>query len=310
MRKFWKHIQSPRNLIVFDAAARLGSFTLAAEELNMQQPSVSAAIKQLEQALGAQLFTRGHRKVALTSAGNRLFSDVSRAFDEIEKSVQAVRSMSGGGHVTISSSSAFSYYWLMPRLSALHSRHADIDLRLQNSDREPDLDAENISLGIRHGDGNWPGYKSTKIADEVIMPVASPKVMSTARNLRSIPNLLQEKLIHLEEPIRARPTWDQWFAHHNVHGYKLKGGLRLNDYALVLQAAIAGEGFAFGWEHVVRGLLKSGLLVAREDWAWHTGAGFYLVWSANKPLSDQARLVREWIISESDFPNGFKEAPK
>ena len=69
MRKFWKSVHSPRNLIVFDAAARLGSFTRAAEELNMQQPSVSAAIKQLEDALGVPLFVRGHRKVELTTPG-------------------------------------------------------------------------------------------------------------------------------------------------------------------------------------------------------------------------------------------------
>lgn len=306
MRKFWKYIHSPRNLIVFDAAARLGSFTLAAKEMNMQQPSVSAAIKQLEQALGAQLFTRGHRKIELTAAGNRLFSDISRALDEMEKSVEAVRSMSGGGHVTISSSSAFSYYWLMPRLSGLHSKHPGIDLRLQNSDKEPDLDTENISLGIRRGDGSWPGLHSAKIADEVIMPVASPKVMSAAKRLRSVPSLLQERLIHLEEPVRERPTWEQWFAYHDVTGFKLKGGLRLNDYALVLQAAIAGEGFAFGWDHTIRGLLENGLLVAREDWSWRTGLGFYLTWSANKPLSDQAILVRDWIISEADLPSDTK----
>jgi DNA-binding transcriptional LysR family regulator len=303
MSKLWLQLQSPRNLIVFDAAARLRSFTRAAEELNMQQPSVSAAIKQLEELLGVQLFTRGHRKVNLTVAGERLYTDVSSALGVIENSVAAVRQMGRNEHITLSTSSAFSYYWMMPKMADLHAQHPDIDLRLQTSDREPDLSTENISLGIRLGNGKWPGYHAAKIAEEIIYPVASPKVMAAATNLRSIPNLLQERLIHLEEPIRIRPTWADWFADHGIHDRKIAAGLRLNDYALVLQAAVSGEGFAFGWDHQVRNLLERGLLVARKEWAWKTGQGIYLVWARNQNLVPQAIQVRDWIISVSDFPD-------
>ncbi|TCL08386.1 transcriptional regulator [Shimia isoporae] len=303
MASIWTQINSPRNLVIFTAAAKHGSFTRAATELNMQQPSVSAAIKQLEEALGVTLFVRGHRKVELTTAGNRLFSDVSRALDDIERSVHSVRQMGREDHVTLNSSSAFSYYWMVPRLQKLHDLHPTIDLRLQISDREPDLDMENISLGIRLGNGNWPGCHASKIADEVIFPVASPQVMAAARNLRSIPNLMNERLIHLEEPIRERPTWADWFAHHDIRDRNIVAGLRLNDYALVLQAAISGEGFAFGWEHVVRDLMERKLLVAKQEWAWRTGNAFYLVWSANKKLAPHAIQVRDWIISVSDFPD-------
>ena len=301
MRNFLLHASSPRNLIVFDAAARLGSFTHAANELNMQQPSVSAAIKQLEQAMGVQLFLRSHRKVELTAAGERLFAGVSQALSGIERSMEAIQKMSRSEHVTLNSSSAFSYYWMIPRLNQLHKKHPEIDLRMQTSDREPDLDIENIDLGIRIGNGNWTDCEAAQIAEEVIFPVASPRVMAAATNLRSIPNLLHEQLIHLEEPIRERPTWQQWFAHHGIHERETDKGLRLNDYALVLQAAVAGEGFAFGWEHVTRNLLERKLLAAREDWAWHTGRSIYIVWSKTKPLSPNSKLVRDWVISNTDL---------
>lgn len=303
MREFWKKLHSPRNLIVFEAAARLGSFTRAAQELNMQQPSVSAAIKQLEEALGVRLFVREHRRISLTIAGNRLYSDVYEALNVIDDSVAAVRQMGRNDHVTLSSSSAFSYYWMMPRLQDLHQKLPDVDLRLQISDRDPNLNAENISLGIRMGDGNWPDLHVARIADEVIMPVASPLVMRAAANLRSVPNLLHERLIHLEEPIRERPTWAQWFAAHGIHDKRLVAGLRLNDYALVIQAALAGEGFAFGWEHIVRDLLEREMLIARREWAWRTGNGIYLVWSRTTPLVPKARQVRDWIIAQSDYPD-------
>ncbi len=297
MRNTLKLIASPRNLFVFESAARLGSFTHAADELGMQQPSVSASIKQLEASLQVRLFDRGHRKVSLTNAGLRFYADVSQSLRGIESSAEAVHSMGRSDYVTLSSSSAFSYYWMMPKLHALRELHPEIDLRLQSSASEPDLDVENISIAVRLGDGSWQDCIAEKIADEVIYPVASPIVMQSARNLRSIPNLLHERLIHLEEPVRMRPTWKEWFTFHGIPDTTISEGMRLNDYALVLQAAQTGEGFAFGWDHIVRDLIDRQLLAAREDWAWSTGRGIYLVWSKTKPLSENASKVRDWILS-------------
>lgn len=297
MRNTLKLIASPRNLFVFEAAARLGSFTLAAEELGMQQPSVSAAIKQLEGSLKVRLFDRGHRRITLTNAGSRFYADVSQALRSIGSSAEAVHSMGRADYVTLNSSSAFSYYWMMPKLPGLREKHPEIDLRLQNSIHEPDLDIENISIAVRLGDGDWPDCHSAKIADEIIFPVASPRVMAAAANLRSIPNLLHERLIHLEEPVRLRPTWKHWFEHHGIEDVAISEGMRLNDYALVLQAVQTGEGFAIGWQHIVSDLIERKLIAARDDWAWRTGRGIYLVWSRSRPLSDNAVKVRDWILS-------------
>lgn len=296
MQELWKLVASPRHLLVFEAAARTGSFTRAAEELNVQQPAVSAAIKQLEGALGVALFRRAHRSVSLTQPGERLYSDVSTAFDRILHSARSVAARSNTQRVTLSASTAFAHYWMVPRLAQFHAAHPGIDLRLQTSDREPDIDAEGISLAIRRGNGNWPGCDSHLIAAEVICPIAAPRVMQSSINLRTVANLLERPLIHLEEPVRQRPTWADWFAHWNVPYAEPRAGLRLNDYALVLQAAIAGEGFAFGWQHVTRQLIAQGLLAARPEWAWRTGAGFYLVWSTQNPLGRQGTATRDWII--------------
>lgn len=296
MQKLWKLISSPRHLLVFEAAARTGSFTKAAQELNVQQPAVSASIKQLESSLGTLLFVRSHRLVTLTHAGERLFNDVSDAFGRIQQTAEMLSQRSIQDHVTLSASSAFVHYWMIPRLSRFHDAHPNIDLRLQTSEREPDIDAEGISLAVRRGYGNWPGCESHLIADEVISPIASPRVMAAAVNLRTVSTLAHHTLIHLEEPIRERPGWADFFNHWNAPYQEPKTGLRLNDYALVLQAAIAGEGFAFGWHHVTQRLIDQGLLKSRAEWAWRTGAGFYLVWSSTNALSLQTRQVRDWII--------------
>ena len=303
MRKQIQKLNSQRGLIVFDAAARLGSFTRAADELKMQQPSVSGIIKQLEASLGLQLFERNHRKIELTAPGKTLFAAVERGLTDIERAIELIKETSASEYVTLNSSSAFSYYWMIPRLAALHEQHPGIDLRMQTSDREPDLDAEQIDLAIRLGNGDWKDCHSTKIADEIIAPVASRAVMESASNLKNIEDLLNERLIHLEEPIRERPTWQQWFTHHGITEKEPKSGLRLNDYALVLQAAVSGEGFSFGWEHIVRNLLEREMLVTKSEWAWNTGRGIYLVWSKKHPIGPKAELVREWIISVSDYPD-------
>ncbi|QMU57979.1 MAG: LysR family transcriptional regulator [Boseongicola sp.] len=298
MQELWHLLSSPRHIMVFEAAARHGSFTLAADELNVQQPAVSATIKQLEETLGLALFVREHRQISLTAAGLRLYSDVNRSFEDLLVSARAVRHLSREDYVTLNASSAFSYYWMMPHLTQLHERHPGIDLRLQASDREPDIDSENISLAVRRGDGSWPGCESALIAIEEIYPVASPRVMATAVNLKGLANLLHQRLIHLEEPIRDRPTWRQWFAHFDIKNATVEGGLRLNDYALVLQACMAGEGFAFGWKHLTDPLVRDGVMAAKPEWTWKTGLGFYLVWSKTRPLSSAAKNVRDWILED------------
>ncbi|WP_227446569.1 LysR substrate-binding domain-containing protein [Cognatishimia sp. F0-27] len=283
--------------MVFEVAARRSSFTLAAQELNVQQPSVSASIKQLEMALGVSLFQRSHRRISLTHAGDRLFADVTRAFKLLDDAATTIRQTANSDHVTLSASSAFNHYWMLPRLGRFQRNHPDIDLRLQSSDREPDLNTEPISLAVRLGTGQWPGCDSVFLADEIIYPVAAPRVMKAAAPLHAVSDLLRQRLIHLEEPIRARPSWAQWFRQFGIHEQPPRSGLRLNDYAMVLQAALAGEGFAFGWHHVVEPLVQQDMLVARPDWAWKTGRGFYLVWSRERPLQPKAQIVRDWVAS-------------
>ncbi|RKF16259.1 LysR family transcriptional regulator [Roseovarius spongiae] len=299
MQELWKLVASPRHLLVFETAARHGSFTRAAREMNVQQPAVSAAIKQLEEALGTALFTRAHRSVTLTPAGERLYTDVSGAFARVLDSARTLATRHAGNRVTLSASTAFAHYWMVPRLAGFHAANPDTDLRLQTSDREPDIDAEGLSLAIRRGNGNWPGCDAALIAPEVIAPIAAPRVMAAAINLRSIATLGNQPLIHLEEPVRDRPTWADFFRHWQAPYAEPHGGLRLNDYALVLQATMAGEGFALGWRHTTAFLVQQGLLAERADWAWETGAGFYLVWSNGAPLSAEALAARDWLIAHA-----------
>lgn len=299
MKELRRLIHSPHHLFVFEVCGRLMSFTQAAGELGVSQPAVSLAIRQLEQAIGKALFHREHRAIRLTEAGARLYTEVSISFERILQAVREVNRVPSPDLVTLSISTAFANYWVMPRLTRLHHSHPGIDLRLQVVDKDLDLEHENVSLGIRRGRGNWPGYQSSNLAREELYAVASPSYLAAHGVPKSIGDLQHHHFVHLEEPFRPRPKWHDWFQSFGQKFVDRGEGLRLNDYALVIQAAMAGEGIALGWRHVVDSLISTRLLVPVVPQSWITGEEFHLIWSDKIRLSDAAQQVRDWIIEEA-----------
>jgi DNA-binding transcriptional LysR family regulator len=298
MRKLYERVGSPAALFAFEAAARHLSFTRAAAELNVSQPAISHSVKRLEEALGAKLFVRKHRAIALTEAGERFYSDVSFGLMQILNSAERIALERQGRAVTLSVSTAFANYWMVPRLATFKANNPEIDIRLQTTDRDIDLTEEAVSLAVRRGDGRWSGYDAFLLAPERIYPVCSPAVWQRLEPPRSPQQLVGCDLIHLEEPYRPRPTWTDWFAHHGISFRDSGEGLRLNDYALVLQAAMAGEGVAMGWQHVCERLFDQKLLVPMgED--FYSDAGFWIIWSSASDLSPQAARVLDWLRSQA-----------
>lgn len=299
MIELLKSIESLNHLSAFEASARHASFTKAAEELGVSQPAISQSVRKLEDAIGTKLFHRHHRIITLTDAGELLKHDVSQGFDRILTTVKHLRRQASGQHVTLSVSTAFANHWMVPRLQEFHQAHPDVDLRLQTTDKDLDLAQEGISLGVWRGNGNWRGYDSVQIAQESLMALASPNWMAQNGPITTIEALAGSQLINLEEPYRERPNWADFFAEFGQSFRDRGGGLRLNDYVLVLQAAMAGEGICMGWRHVTKHLLAAELLCPVGDWIWNSPSGFYLVWSKTAVLSEQACAVRDWIIAEA-----------
>jgi DNA-binding transcriptional LysR family regulator len=306
MRKLKSLIQSPASLFSFEAAGRHLSFARAAEELNVSQAAISYAIKQLESALNVQLFYRGHRSVELTNAGKRFHNDVTMGLGHIHRSAEELSRSDSEGSITLSCSTAFANYWIVPRLGTLRAKNPEIDLRLQTTDKDIDPAIEGIPLGIRRGTGNWPGHDAIQIANEEVYPVASPRYLSENGRPKDAVELASRRLIYLEEPYRDRPNWNTWFQAKGLVWKDYGEGLRLNDYALVIQAALAGGGIALGWWHLVDHLVEHGLLVKLDDEPVHFGGDFWVLWPNHKPLSPQAERVRDWLTSsQNSLDNGL-----
>jgi DNA-binding transcriptional LysR family regulator len=300
MRSLRQLLPSAGALIVFEAAGRLLSFTAASRELGMSQAAVSYAIRGLERQLGLALFRREHRKVALTDAGERFFTDVTLGLSHIRKSAEELRSLAFDPHVTLAASTAFASFWMMPRLQRFRDELPGIELRLQTSDRDLDIASEGIPLGIRAGKPeDWPGYDCRLLAEEEVYAVAAASYVADHGLPQSVENLATHRLIHLEEPFRETPDWNDWFASAGTVSRPESRGLLINDYALVMQAAMEGQGIALGWRHLTERLITAGLLVRVTDHALVTGKGFYVIWQKGRDLTVPVRQVRDWLAERA-----------
>ena len=290
------------SLRIFARVVQCGSFTKAAQELNMTQAAVSYAMKQLEAAVGVALFRREHQRVKLTEDGRRYHQDVTLALEHIHRSTETLRRSQSGTHVTLSCSTAFASWWMLPRLALFRQDNPGIDLRLQTTDKDIDLDAEGVSLGIRRGDGRYLGLDAVEMVGEAIIPICSPAYLDRAGTLNSVADLRTQRLIHLDEPFRARPNWADYFRAMGVNRGADDMGLHLNDYALVVGAALEGQGIALGWRHQTDHLVARGLLVHPVERPWVTGLAFHVVWPHGVQLAPEAEAVRDWLAGNPAIP--------
>jgi DNA-binding transcriptional LysR family regulator len=299
MQSLKRLLPSASSLVVFEAAGRHENFTRAADELGMTQAAVSYAIRTMEEQLGVPLFHRSHRAVELTEAGARFHADVSAGLARIQKSAETIRAKGRETNVTLAASTAFASMWMLPRINLLREDLPEIDLRIQTSVRDLDLGEEAIPLGIRGGDPSaWPQYHAALLAPEIVNAVATPAYLDALESPPTLAEMTGLRLIHLEEPVREACDWKEWFESAGIAYNRPYRPLIINDYVLVIQAVLAGEGIALGWRHLIDRQISSGVLVPVGNYVLETGNAFYVVWPRSRELSIPARKVRDWLVRQ------------
>ena len=201
--------------------------------------------------------------------------------------------------MTLACSTAFAAWWMVPRMARFRADLPHIDLRIQSADRDLDLVGEGIPLAVRGGNpGDWPQYQAEPLAAEEIYPVCGASYLAGRARPETAADLLGHQLIHLEEPHRSAATWRDWFAAVGIEGRRVPRGLQINDYVLVIQSVMAGQGVALGWRHLVEGLVDSGVLVRLTDHVLATGMQFHVIWPRDVALSRPAQEVRDWLLTQ------------
>jgi LysR family glycine cleavage system transcriptional activator len=295
-RRFQQPVFS--SLIAFEAAARTGSFTRAAEELFISQPAVSHAMRTLEAELGLTLFERRHKGVQTTEAGRYLLEQVSMGLTLIDQALREVRTMTPGHQVTLAVSTATATWWLMPRIARFKQLNPGVELRCITTDTDLDLDRERIDLAITLGTGEFPKHLRWHFVDEEVFPVCSPDYLQRVPTLSDPQSLTRTTLLHLEERYRPRVDWFGWLGRF---GITLARGAKLfsfNDYSIVLQAALEGQGVALGWTHIVAPLIAQGRLVRPMTQSVKTDQPIYIVASRAGRLRPEAMQLRDWLMAE------------
>ncbi|TSA15486.1 MAG: LysR family transcriptional regulator [Comamonadaceae bacterium] len=290
---------SLNNLVIFESAGRLGGFTRAAEELGISQPAVSHAIRLLETELGSVLFDRRNRGVFPTQQGRFLLEQVSTGLTLIHQSLREVRLMNVEHQVSIAVSTATATWWLLPRIARFKKLHPRIELRCITTDRDLDLSRERIDLAITLGSGSVGNYQSWHFVDEEVYPVCSPKLMKESAGMKDVKSLTRVPLLHLEERYKSRINWEQWMGHFGVRLRRDQVMFRFNDYSIVLQAAIEGQGVAQGWRHIVEPLIAQGLLVRPLEQSVTTNHPFFIIAPKDRELRSDVAYLKNWLVAEA-----------
>lgn len=287
---------SDNSLRVFVLASRLGGFTAAADHLDMTQSAVSHSIKRLETTLGERLLHRSRTGVRPTVVGDELLSALGPAFESIDRAVAAVADDSRDAAVSISVSTSLATWWLLPRLPEFKRLHPDVELRLVSTDTDDHIDMHALDLWIPLGLVDRPDLEATRLCDETLVPVASPDVAATLHG-HDPHSLTEAPLLHLEERYQSRFDWPAWFRSQGTELPEKLRGDRLTDYSLVIHAALAGQGVALGWLHLVSDLLADGRLVAIGP-ATTTDHPFNVLHRKGAELRPGADAFRQWITDE------------
>ena len=173
----WRSFPSLTSLRAFEAAARRQGFSQAARELNVTHAAVAQQVRGLEEFLGKELIYREGRGLALTAEGARLALGLAEGFRTISAALEEIKARSPGAPVRVSLTPAFAAQWLMPRLKGFWSAHPDVPISLHPEKRVIDLRRENIDLGIRFGNGIWPGLDVEFLTAAHYVIVAAPSLL-------------------------------------------------------------------------------------------------------------------------------------
>jgi len=282
-------------LKAFEAAARHESFTRAAEELFVTQGAVSHQVKALEEELGLKLFNRERQRLVITEAGREYLTVIRDALDRIAVGTERLVQRQSSGALTISTSPDFAAKWLVYRLGRFAEAHPDITLRVSADMHHVDFAREDVDLAVRHGEGDWPGLHAARLASEQLFPVCSPKLLGSRRGLRKATDVTKFPILHLG----AHKDWARWLAAAGVTGVDLSQGLVLNRAAMLIDAAVDGQGIVLARTTLSAWDILNGRLVRPFATSLRLSKSYWIVCPQATATLPKIRKARDWMLAEA-----------
>lgn len=273
----------------FEAAARLQSFSRAADELNVTQSAVSRQIQKLEAELGQDLFARNGPRLALTDSGREYYAVVQQGLGVIKRGTERLFRHGTGPVITISTTPSLITSWLVSRIGDFERRHAGTSLHLNSSGTLVDFTVSAVDVGVRFGKGRWPNVAVDLLVDDVVFPVCRADV---ARRLKRPSDLLNEPLL-TEGP--SSDLWAHWFAAAGVPHARSKPQRLSDDFNVQLQATMLGRGITLARGLLVADELREGRVVCPFPIAAPSPLQYYVVCHPERQGERAISELRDWL---------------
>lgn len=284
-------------LRAFVEVGQQGSIKAAAQSLNVTSGAVSQQIRLLEDRVGMALFTRERSGLRLTEAGAGVHPGLLQAFEQIETALQSLQQISSRQTLTVSTVATFAASWLVPRLGRFNQRYPHIEVRVEATSALVDMRRDRVDVALRHGLGVYPGLQVTRLMAPVLVPVASPALLSANSNLSEPQDCLDFPLLHDSE----RADWPLWL---NAHGVgkdpRAERGTALEDDFLLIRAAGAGQGLALVPQEYATEEIAAGRLLQVMDKPWPARFAYYVVTRPDAMQRDEVRAFVEWVMEEAN----------
>ena len=280
-------------LRAFEAAARCGSFTAAAKELNVTQAAISQQVRLLEERLGFALFKRHANGLELTDQARAFQPGLTDAFDSIERLTEQVAAMRAGPVLTVGVAPAFALHWLIPRLAQFNRKHAEVEVRMATGGARVPL-RDDWTCSVRRGEGNWPGYLAEELFPVPLVPVCTPGIAKRLRRPTDLRNATLIVVAHL------RAQWAWWFEAAGLSApIQPAGEVVFESSAMAIKAVLDGVGVAVAQLPYVSDELASGRLVSPFPIVRQRFESWYLAYRPIRQGDPALMLFRDWLHGEA-----------
>lgn len=277
-------LPSIEGLRAFEAAARLGTFERAADELSVTASAVSKRVAAIEELLGSALFVRGGKALALTAAGLDYLQRVQPALGLLAEVPQHRRGRQRQPRLRVCAPPTFARQVLVPALEAFTRGHPEVDLELVLSLPSLDVEGTDADVEVRFGDASL----GQLLLHDRVRPMAAPGLLARLPPMRGPEDLRAAPL--LRTPLEQ---WEPWFRAAGLNWPEPAAGPQLMDLGLALEAAVCGQGVVLGRPTLARHWLAAGGLVPLFDLSVEPANRYYLLPHAARGA---APLFARWLV--------------
>ena len=279
-------------LLAFEAVARLGSATRAAQELALTQSAISRQLKTLETQLDVRLLDRQGRQLVLTPAGQQYVLRVRDILAQLAQASLSVRANPLGGTLNLAILPAFGMHWLAPRLKDFGQSHPEVTVNLSTRLQPFSFQGSRFDAAIHFGFEDWPGVDYLPLMPETVVPVCAPGLLDAPVDAAA--EMLTHPLLHLETRPRG---WARWLSAHGIEEAP-QPGMMFDQFSTMAQAAIHGLGVALLPTFFAEPYLTGGQLALASKHTTQSIGSYYLVWPREREMSGALTCFLDWLRTE------------